>query len=143
MQIAFTVPLGMLVALVAAGNREGLFFPASVIIVGAHYLPFTYLYGMRLFAVLGSVLVASGITLALRLPNSFSLGARVTAGILTAFAFLLRRSHLSHDAQTSTVADATTTDGMEIDGRHEKENQPSGQRSVSVVQSRTGESPTP
>lgn len=46
MQIAFTVPLGLLVAVAAAGYREEWFFPASMVIVGAHYLPFTFLYGM-------------------------------------------------------------------------------------------------
>src|SRR5699024_4777505 len=49
MQVAFTVPLGLLVALAASGYRQEWFFPASLIIVGAHYLPFTFLYGMRLF----------------------------------------------------------------------------------------------
>ena len=51
-QIAFTVPLGLLVAVVLGAERPELFFPASMVVVGAHYLPFVFLYGMRLFAVL-------------------------------------------------------------------------------------------
>jgi hypothetical protein len=72
MQIAFTVPLGLLVAVAAAGYREEWFFPASMVIVGAHYLPFTFLYGMPLFAVLGGLMTLGGLALALWLPNAFS-----------------------------------------------------------------------
>lgn len=93
MQIAFTVPLGLLVAVAAAGEREEWFFPASMIVVGAHYLPFTFLYGMRLFAVLGALMALGGVALALWLPNAFSTGGWVTGGLLLVFAFLLRRSH--------------------------------------------------
>lgn len=92
-QIAFTVPLGLLVAVAAAGYREEWFFPACMIVVGAHYLPFTFLYGMRLFAVLAGVMTMGGVALALWLPNTFSLGAWVGAGLLVMFAFLLRGEH--------------------------------------------------
>lgn len=74
--------------------------------------------------------VASGLMLALWLPNSFSLGAWVTAGILTAFAFLLRRSHLIAESHERYVADATTSDGRKIDDRHSHDDDRSGQRSV-------------
>ena len=43
MQIAFTVPLGLLVAMAAGGYRAEWFFPAAMVIVGAHYLPFAFL----------------------------------------------------------------------------------------------------
>jgi hypothetical protein len=69
MQIAFTVPLGLLVAVAAAGFRLDWFFPASMVIVGAHYLPFVFLYGMRMFAVLAGLMVFAGITLALWMPG--------------------------------------------------------------------------
>lgn len=92
MQIAFTVPLGLLVAVAAAGYREEWFFPASMVIVGAHYLPFTFLYGMPLFAALGGVLAFGGVGLALWVPGPPSLGGWVTGTVLVAFAFLLRRS---------------------------------------------------
>jgi len=93
MQLAFTVPPGLLVAVAAAGGREDWFFPASMIIVGAHYLPFTFLYSMPLFAVLGGVLTVGGIALALWLPNSFTTGGWTTGALLLTFALLLRRSH--------------------------------------------------
>ncbi|MFO7960309.1 MAG: hypothetical protein R6U94_05135 [Nitriliruptoraceae bacterium] len=93
MQIAFTVPLGLLVAVAAAGYREKWFFPASMVIVGAHYLPFTFLYGTALFTVLGGVLTLGGIALALWLPNTFATGGWVGGGLLLGFAFLLHASH--------------------------------------------------
>ena len=44
--------------LIALGTlAPSLFFPASLIIVGAHYLTFISLYGMRLYGVLAGVLV--------------------------------------------------------------------------------------
>ena len=89
-QIAFTVPLGLLVALAASGARQEWFFPASMVIVGAHYLPFVFLYGMPLFAVLGGVMTFAGIALALWIPGPFSLGAWITGAVLAVFAFLLR-----------------------------------------------------
>lgn len=93
MQIAFTVPLGLLVAAAVVGYREDWFFPASMVVVGAHYLPFTFLYGTSLFAVLGGVMAFGGVALALWVPNTFALGGWVTGGLLAIFAFLLRRSH--------------------------------------------------
>jgi len=93
MQIAFTVPLGLLVAVAAAGDRPEWFFPASMIIVGAHYLPFTFLYGMPVFAVLGGVLTLGGTALALWLPNSFATGGWMTGVLLLVFATILGISH--------------------------------------------------
>lgn len=60
MQSAFTVPLGLLVAIALGVIEPSLFLPASLIIVGAHYLTFISLYGMRLYGVMAGVLVAIG-----------------------------------------------------------------------------------
>lgn len=92
MQLAFTVPLGLLVAVAAAGYRAEWFFPAAMIIVGAHYLPFVFLYGMPHFAVLAGLLTIGGVTLALWGPDQFNLGGWVAGAILVGFAFLLRRA---------------------------------------------------
>jgi len=107
MQIAFTVPLGLLVALAAAGYREEWFFPASMVIVGAHYLPFTFLYGMRLFAVLGGVMVFGGVALALSGTGPFSLGGWLTGTLLVAFAFLLRKAADLRDSSSQHGSAAT------------------------------------
>ncbi len=89
MQIAFTVPLGLLVAVAAAGYRAEWFFPAAMVIVGVHYLPFVFLYGMPLFGVLAGLLAGGGVALALWGPGTFSLGGWATGGILVGAAFLL------------------------------------------------------
>ena len=95
MQIAFTVPLGLLVAAAAAGYREDWFFPAAMVIVGAHYLPFTFLYGRPLFAVLAGVLSFGGVAIAMSGVGPPSLGGWFTGAVLIAFAFLLRRANAS------------------------------------------------
>ena len=47
----------------AASNR--LVLPAMMIIVGAHYLPFSFLYGMRQFIALSALLVSAGLLIGL------------------------------------------------------------------------------
>ncbi len=91
-QIAFTVPVGLLVALALGADRPALFFPSAMVIVGAHYLPFVFLYGMRLFAVLAAVLVGCGVGLAAWVPDPPAFGGWLTGGVLVGFAFGLRRS---------------------------------------------------
>lgn len=92
MQSAFTVPLGLLVAIVLGKYEPLLFFPASLIIVGAHYLVFISLYGMKLFAVLAGVLVALGAITLFLLPNLGAVSGWIGAGIFLVFAVLLFRA---------------------------------------------------
>ena len=61
-----------------------------MILLGAHYLPFVFLYGMRMFAVLAALLLGGGTLIALYFSASFSVGAWYTAGVLLAFAGLGR-----------------------------------------------------
>lgn len=93
-QTAFTVPINFLLVGAATLHRQTWFFPAAMIVVGAHYLPFVTLYGMKLYALLSAVLVLGGAGLALAGPAAFSLGGWLTAAILILFAFLGRRSVL-------------------------------------------------
>lgn len=86
MQVAFTVPLAIPVVLAATGFRTHWFYPAFMVIVGAHYLPFVFLYGMREFAVLAALLVAGGVGLALYGPASFVPGGWATGIVLLLFA---------------------------------------------------------
>ncbi len=100
-QVAFVLPLCLPVVGAAAMCRLNWFYPAFMIVLGAHYLPFCFLYGMRMFVVLAGVLVGGGVWLGLRHVDAFSVGAWVTAGTLVAFAFLggwLARSEKSRDA---------------------------------------------
>ena len=86
MQVAFVLPLSMPLLLPVGLYRLGLFFPAMMILLGAHYLPFAFLYGMRMFAVLGALLVAAGVAIAMLVPQPFAFGAWVTGVVLLVFA---------------------------------------------------------
>ncbi len=100
MQVAFTLPLSFPLIYAATATHLRWFYPAFMIAVGAHYLPFIFLYGMWQFGVLSAFLVGSGVVIAVFLPTSFSLGAWVTAIALLLFAFLGRHVALSDNALT-------------------------------------------
>ncbi len=85
-QVAFIVPIVMPLAGVAMLQRASWFYPAFMVIVGAHYLPFTFLYGARRFLVLAGILIVAGYGLAFSDIPSFSIGAWFTAIVLSAFA---------------------------------------------------------
>ena len=87
MQVAFVLPLSLPVVGAATLYRLEWFYPAFMVVLGAHYLPFVFLYGMRMFAVLCAVLVSAGLALALY-TNSFAAGGWITACVLLAFAVL-------------------------------------------------------
>ena len=89
-QVAFTLPLALPLVLGLAALRPAWFYPACMIVLGAHYLPFVFMYGMWQFAVLCAALVTSGLALALYLPRPTSLGAWLTAALLLAFALIGR-----------------------------------------------------
>lgn len=90
-QIAFTVPINFSLVAVATLYHQNFFFPAAMIVVGAHYLPFVTLYGMNMFGILASLLVIGGMWLALFVPTVFSLGGWLTAVTLILFAFIGRQ----------------------------------------------------
>ncbi len=94
MQVAFTLPLSLPVVLGIAALRPAWFYPAFMIVLGAHYLPFVFLYGMWQFAGLCAVLVGSGLALGMYLPHPVSLGAWLTAIVLLIFAFTGRSTAL-------------------------------------------------
>lgn len=85
-QVAFTLPLTLPVVGAAALYRLDWFYPALMIVLGAHYLPFVFLYGMRMFAVLSALLVSIGVVLALYARLPFAAGAWLTSGLLLLFA---------------------------------------------------------
>ncbi len=96
-QIAFTVPVNFLLVGAATLYRETWFFPAAMIVVGSHYIPFVTLYGMRMFGVLAALLVVSGAGLALYGPPVFSLGGWVTGLALITFAVIGRSAVLREE----------------------------------------------
>jgi hypothetical protein len=85
MQVAFVAPLAMAAAGGATLHRLDWFYPAFMVVVGAHYLPFTFLYGMREFAVLAYAMVSGGLMLGLYGPRDFALGGWCNGGLLLAF----------------------------------------------------------
>jgi hypothetical protein len=89
-QVAFTLPLTLPILLGIAAVHPVWFYPAFMIVLGAHYLPFVFMYGMWQFAGLCAILVVGGVVIAMYLPKPVSLGAWVTSGLLFAFAFLGR-----------------------------------------------------
>jgi len=79
-QVAMTVPLGLLVVLLLARGDPALVFPAAMVVVGAHYLPFVFLYGMPAFGVLGGLLVAGGVAVLFLAPAA-GVGAGWATGV--------------------------------------------------------------
>ena len=79
MQVAFVLPLSMLLLVPVGHYRLNWFFPALMILLGAHYLPFAFLYGMRTFLFLAGILIAMGVvdcTLVFRNVQSGGMGGR-------------------------------------------------------------------
>ncbi len=96
-QVAFTVPLNFLLVGAATLYRETWFFPAAMVVIGSHYLPFITLYGMKMFGVLAALLVVAGAGLALYGPPVFSLGGWLTGAVLIGFAFAGRKFVLKEE----------------------------------------------
>jgi hypothetical protein len=90
MQVAFVLPLSMPLLLPVGLYKLNWFFPAMMILVGAHYVPFVFLYGMRMFAVLAGMLLGGGVLIGLYASRGFATGAWFTAVVLFAFAVVAR-----------------------------------------------------
>jgi len=90
-QVAFTLPLMLPLVIGIAVLHPAWFYPAFMITLGAHYLPFIFMYGMWQFGALSATLIVSGVAIAMYLPAPVSLGAWFTAALLFAFAFVGRR----------------------------------------------------
>ena len=103
-QVAFVLPFSMLLLFPVALYRLNWFFPALMVLVGAHYLPFASLYGMRIFLFLAGVLMASGSVIALRFSGLFSMGAWVTGACLFVFAWI-GRSIAVAEARSGPIPD--------------------------------------
>ncbi len=91
MQTAFIVPLCLPLVGAVLICRQAWFYPALMIVVGAHYLPFMFLYGMRQFAALAGLLIAAALSFAVFAPSHFALPGWFAGSLLIVFAFLGRR----------------------------------------------------
>jgi hypothetical protein len=90
MQVAFVLPFSMLLLVPVGLYNLNLFFPALMVLLGAHYFPFATLYGMRMFLFLGGILIAAGVVVAQYFSGTFSLGAWVAGLALFVFAWIGR-----------------------------------------------------
>lgn len=111
MQAAFVLPLSLPVVGAAALYRAEWFYPAFMIVLGAHYLPFVTLYGMRLFYALAGLLVSGGLGFALFAPLPPVAAAWSTGAALIAFAVAGRitvqedlASQVCHTGETATIS---------------------------------------
>jgi hypothetical protein len=105
-QVALVLPLSMPLLVPVARYRLTLFFPALIVLVGAHYLPFVFLYGMRMFGVLAAALVAGGFLIARFLPDSLSAGAWYGSVVLLAFAVVGRVIVQQEESTAATLGAA-------------------------------------
>ncbi len=101
MQVAFVLPLSLPLVFAATAYRPNWFYPAFMIALGSHYLPFIFLYGMWQFGVLAALLIGWGLVIGMYLPSTFSLGGWSTALILLVFAFVGRSVTLAENKTVS------------------------------------------
>lgn len=90
MQVAFMIPLCYPVIAAATIHNTNWFFPAFLVVVGAHYLPFIFLYGMWQFGILSALLVGLGTAVGIYFPESFTLGGWMGGAIYLLAAFPFR-----------------------------------------------------
>lgn len=65
------------------------FYPAFMLVTGAHYLSFILFYGMRQFGVLAAALIIGGLALMMLLPDVFAAGGWLTGTAIFIFALFL------------------------------------------------------
>ena len=98
--IALTIPLGLpLIFMATMAGHENIFFPAFAVLVGAHWLPFAYIYSMNSFLAIAGILVLGGILFGFVFIQSFSACGFFAGGILLIFAaihyFIVHKELLS------------------------------------------------
>ena len=102
MQVALVLPFSMLLLIPVGQYDLNLFFPALMILLGAHYLPFATMYGMRMFLFLAGILMAAGVVIAHWFSGTFSLGAWVAGLALFVFAWIGRSIAIGEASAPST-----------------------------------------
>jgi len=81
MQVAFILPLSLPLVAAATLFRHSWFYPAFMLALGTHYLPFIFLYGMWQFGILAAGLISVAMLIA-HLHVPFALGAWICAAML-------------------------------------------------------------
>ncbi len=103
-EASVTIPIvgamGIPVAGAAALYDIDWFYPAFMVVMGAHYLPFSHLYGMRIFLPLGTAMWLAGLALGLWAPEWSLAGAWLTGVSLVAIGVWAVRRHSIEFAAT-------------------------------------------
>jgi hypothetical protein len=87
--IALTIPLGIpLIFMATSAGRENLFFPAFTVLVGIHWIPFTYIYSMNSFLALAAILILTGVLFGFLFVQSFSACGFFAGAVLLLFAII-------------------------------------------------------
>jgi hypothetical protein len=92
MQVAFILPLSLPVIGAATLYKLTWFYPAFMLVLGTHYMPFIFLYGMWEFGVLAALLIGGGAAIGMLLPDVFTAGGWFTGVMLLLFAILVQVS---------------------------------------------------
>jgi len=90
MQVAFIVPLSLPVIGAASLYNINWFYPAFMLVLGVHYMPFIFLYDMWEFGVLAAALIGGGVAIGLYIPHTFALGGWIAGVLLLLFAVLVQ-----------------------------------------------------
>ncbi len=104
MQTAFIVPLSLPLIGAAALYNVNWFYPAFMLVVGTHYMPFMTLYGMWQYGVLAALFIGGGVFIGMYLPDSFVLGGWIGGAILLAFAVVIAVTHRKTDDRRLTTS---------------------------------------
>ncbi|HSL44788.1 MAG TPA: hypothetical protein VK897_15235 [Anaerolineales bacterium] len=89
-QVAFIAPLSLPVIGAAALYNINWFYPAFMLVLGTHYMPFIFLYGMWEFGVLAALLIGGGVAIGMLFPGTFTIGAWFTGVVLLLFALFVQ-----------------------------------------------------
>lgn len=91
-ELSIEVPLvgPLMIPLVGAValRRVEWFYPAMMLAMGAHYLPFSFLYGMPQFIRLGVIMAVAGVAVGLWAPGLSTFAAFLTASVLFGFGLI-------------------------------------------------------
>ena len=90
-QSAIIIPVLFPRVAAAVLRRREWFYPAMALVVGAHYFPFVFLYGMRMFLVLGGIMCVAAAFVGISAPAYGHTIGWFTGAWLIAFAFIGRR----------------------------------------------------
>ena len=89
-QVAVVIPLSLILIGPISLYNLNWFFPALMFVMGIHYIPFIFLYGMWEFGVLVVALLTGGIAIGLLYPHAFAPAGWFTGIVLLVFALLVQ-----------------------------------------------------